>query len=62
MQVYKVIDRLGRDYSADMMCEFCGHHQVDRHGYSDAYYRFRVIPAMVCESCGKRTTDAEAGK
>jgi hypothetical protein len=44
-----------RDFTALYECEHCGATKRD-YGYDDAYFHTSVIPAMVCEQCGKTGT------
>ena len=57
MIIKRITDRLGRDFSAVIECEHCGHEQVLKTGYNDSYYHDRVIPAMKCAACGKRARE-----
>lgn len=59
MKIKQILWHHRNDYTAEMECEHCGHVQKDGHGYSDANYYERVIPAMLCQHCGKRS-DGEA--
>ena len=43
-----------RDFKATYKCQFCGN-EKDNMGYDDANFHNNVIPAMVCEHCGKST-------
>lgn len=53
MRIERIKSQHRNDYTADMVCEHCGHKQVDLYGYMDANYMGRVIPAMYCGGCGK---------
>jgi transcription elongation factor Elf1 len=53
MKIKKILSQHRNDFSAEMECEHCGHTAIDRHGYDDAHYHQRVIPAMHCKGCGK---------
>lgn len=57
MKIDHIISQTRRDYSADMVCEHCGHHQIDAHGYDDANYHRNVIPNMKCKSCGEKAPE-----
>lgn len=53
MRVIKITSRYGRDFWADMECEFCKHTEKLDSGYDDANYWQNVIPSIKCVSCGK---------
>ena len=53
MKIEKITDELGNDFSADMVCEHCGHTAHITSGYHDNLYHTHVIPAMKCSVCGK---------
>jgi len=53
LKIKKITSQHRRDYTAIMVCEYCGHEQIDNSGYDDAYYHKNVIPKMTCGSCGK---------
>lgn len=48
MHVSEILSRHRNDYVAIMECEHCGHRWKNGAGYADAYYAYRVIPAMHC--------------
>ena len=52
MKIKKFLSQNRRDFRAIFECEHCGHDQ-EAGGYDDAYFHAKVIPAMVCEKCGK---------
>lgn len=53
MKIKRVISQIRNDFSAEMVCEHCGHNQYIKSGYDDHFYHHKVIPAMTCNSCGK---------
>lgn len=53
MKIKKFISQSRRDFVALMECEHCGEEAMNTHGYDDAYYHQKVIPAMKCQRCGK---------
>lgn len=46
------------DYDAVFSCEFCGSCQVHKNCYSDNNFSKKVIPAIRCMVCTKRTDDS----
>lgn len=55
MKIKNIISQYRRDFSAEMICEFCGHEEKDSSGYDDRNYHDNVIPNMKCGKCGKST-------
>lgn len=53
MKIKEITFELGRDFSADMVCEHCGGVQKLTSGYHDTFYHTKVIPGMFCKSCGR---------
>ena len=53
MRISKITSEYGNDFSAEMECEHCGAKSKLNSGYHDDFYHTRVIPAMMCASCGK---------
>ena len=53
MKIDKITSEHGNDFYADMICEHCGHTAKLTTGYHDNKYHTKVIPAMLCDSCGK---------
>lgn len=53
MKIQKVTWSMGNDFSANLVCEHCGHVQQINRGYNDSFYHNRVIPTITCEDCGK---------
>lgn len=41
-----------RDFTADILCESCGHKDTVS-AYDDEHYYNNVIPDMQCQACGK---------
>lgn len=54
MIIKEITSQHRRDFVAIMLCEHCGHEQMDKTGYDDEFYHNNVIPAMICEKCGKK--------
>lgn len=52
MRLKQKIRQHRRDFKAIYQCEHCGH-EMESHGYDDAYFHNEVIPKMVCLECGK---------
>lgn len=59
MQLKKIISQYRNDYTGEMQCEFCQAKYIDKYGYFDDNYMYKVIPAMKCPSCGKSTNSEE---
>ena len=53
MKIKKIVSQNRRDYVAIMVCEHCGHEQMDN-GYDDENYHVNVIPQIECLSCKKK--------
>lgn len=60
MQIKTIVSRDRRDFTAIYECGHCGHTKRD-YGYDDANFHENVIPAMVCEICGK-SADAQTSR
>jgi len=56
MKIKVIESRYRRDLNVTYICEHCGH-EVRGSGYDDANFHQKVIPKMICASCGK-----DAGK
>ncbi len=56
MKIKRITDQHRRDFWAVYECEHCGHEEKGG-GYDDANYHRNVIPAMVCNACGKKAPD-----
>jgi len=52
MKIQVIESQLRRDFTAIYVCEHCGATKR-AHGYDDDHFHRQVIPAMVCEKCGK---------
>lgn len=57
MHIKEIISQYRRDFKALMECEHCGDQTINNYGYDDANYHGNVIPAMICEKCGKHADD-----
>ncbi len=55
-----MLSQYRRDFTAEMICEFCGTKDIDKGGYDDNYYHENVIPNMECPKCGKSTISGGA--
>jgi len=53
MKIDRITYQYRRDFKAVFICEHCGAVTKEIWGYDDAYYHNNVIPAMICEKCGK---------
>jgi len=53
MKIERITSESGNDFSADVVCEHCGHQGRLTTGYHDHHYHNRVLPAMRCSACGK---------
>lgn len=56
MKIKEMIWQHRRDFSALYECEHCGESRED-HGYDDQYFHEKVIPGMLCKSCGRSAPD-----
>ena len=57
MNIKNIESQNRRDFYAIYECEHCGNTKRGS-GYDDANFHSNVIPAMVCEKCGKTATDS----
>lgn len=57
MKIEKIIHQHRRDFRAIYKCEHCGF-EKEASGYDDANFHKNVIPAMVCEKCGKTADES----
>mgnify|MGYP000998714456 CR=1 FL=1 len=46
------------DYHAVFECEFCGSTELHKHCYADNNFDHRVIPAIRCSKCNKKTDES----
>ena len=56
----KLIERTrhsGNDFDGILQCEHCGSHQYMQYGYDDLTFHHKVVPAIKCMACDKRTND-----
>lgn len=53
MRIKEMFNQYRNDFSAIMVCEWCGATKTITTGYNDTYYHQNVIPAMRCSACGK---------
>ena len=56
MKIKKITWQNRRDFHAILECEHCGVESELKDGYDDSYYHNNVIPDMVCEKCGKKSS------
>lgn len=52
MRIGKITNQYRNDFSADMVCEHCGHVAHINSGYHDSFYHNKIIPSMLCAKCG----------
>jgi ribosomal protein L37AE/L43A len=52
MKIKTIESQHRRDFTAIYECDHCGHTKRGS-GYDDTHFHQNVIPAMVCEKCGK---------
>lgn len=57
MKIEKIIYQHRRDFRAIYKCEHCGFEKKES-GYDDANFHNNVIPAMVCDKCGKTADES----
>ena len=57
MRIHKKLSQHRRDFTADYICEHCGHIEKNASGYDDHYFHNHVIPNMPCQMCGKKAPD-----
>lgn len=60
MRIKKITSQHRRDFSAIMVCEGCGHEQLNSGGYDDRNYHDNVIPNMKCGKCKMSANDLDA--
>ncbi len=56
MKIKKVTNQIRRDFWCIYECEHCGA-EVNGSGYDDANFHHVVIPAKICQKCGKIAGD-----
>jgi hypothetical protein len=52
MRILSISSQSRRDFTATFVCQHCEAQTIGR-GYDDQFFHERVIPAMICNSCGK---------
>ena len=52
MKIDKLLSQNRRDFTAIYVCEHCGATKTQS-GYDDDRFHAKIIPAMLCETCGK---------
>lgn len=53
MKIKQITSQHRRDFTAVMVCEGCGHEELNKYGYDDDNYHRHVIPNMPCAVCEK---------
>lgn len=53
MKIKEICSEHGNDFTAIMICEYCGNEEKNTSGYHDNFYHTKVIPGMYCKKCGK---------
>lgn len=56
MRIRKITSQYRRDFLAIYECEHCGNSE-EGYGYDDYNFHNKVIPEMLCKSCGKKSGD-----
>jgi C4-type Zn-finger protein len=59
MFIQKVLTQYNNDFTATMECEHCGSTEHLGYGYNDEFFHSKVIPAIMCNICGKSSNDVE---
>ena len=57
MKIKKITYQNRRDFSAILVCEYCGYEEKGG-GYDDRNFHYNVIPKMKCKQCGKSSPDS----
>lgn len=57
MKLIEVLWQNRNDFNGVLECEFCGEFQSLESGYHDDKFHFKVIPAIQCISCNRRTNE-----
>ena len=52
MKIKEITSQNRRDFRAIYECEHCGATEKGK-GYDDDFFHNEVIPALVCDKCGK---------
>jgi hypothetical protein len=53
VKIKEILSEHGSDFYATYECEHCGEITPKQSGYHDNYFHTKVIPGMVCKTCGK---------
>lgn len=56
MRIKRITYQHRRDFKAEFECEHCGN-TVISWGYDDDNFHRNVIPAMICDNCGKKAPE-----
>ena len=56
MKIKKITNQIRRDFWCIYECEHCGT-EVKGSGYDDTNFHQVVIPAKICQECGKTADD-----
>ena len=56
MKIQKILHQHRRDFTAIYECEHCKEAEKGS-GYDDNNFHQKVIPAMICKNCGKKTDE-----
>lgn len=56
MKIKEITSQSRRDFYAIYICEHCLF-EMKSHGYDDENFHKRVIPQMVCKSCGEKAPE-----
>lgn len=51
MKIRQILSQSRRDFTAEYVCEHCGHMERG-YGYDDDYFHRNVIPQKKCGDCG----------
>ncbi len=54
MKIKEITHESGNDFTALLECEHCGQERNLMSGYHDSYYHTKVMPAKICNGCGKK--------
>jgi hypothetical protein len=53
MKITKILTQHRRDFTAQTVCEHCGHEQKIE-GYDDDNFHRNVVPNIKCNACAKK--------